>query len=456
MNKKNSKSQALGFLRIAIENSTETRLPPMRELSKQWGISRGVISRAAEQLRAEGELSYAQGRRIHICGKMPRSKSVSQESPREAFSRRLYDSIADGSLQRGTRIPKLDAVCREHHVSKTTVHEVLREFESRNLVSKEGKGWFVGPRLSPRAHTGGFSPTIILIEDNERGWVSSVQAERTVRFPLQFGGEAQRFGVRLLSVFTGTHRTPLGAGYVGIEGVRKCIGDLGNAYIGALIVSIPGTNSQIPHWVTSLVRYKKPVVWFDRHDTPLNPKPSSPLYTRCHFSEHAGIQACIDYLYSMGHRRVVYPYLATADSEWEGNRGRLLVEEGKRKGVTVIVQLLKRSSTGSDELDGLLGRNLDNSRATAIVAPRDYTAVRYLYRLRHYGLDVPREISLISFDNSAHAQPTGITSVDFGFNHLGYSAFHLILKDVPVARTRAQAVPGKASVVRRSTVESVR
>jgi DNA-binding LacI/PurR family transcriptional regulator len=116
----------------------------------------------------------------------------------------------------------------------------------------------------------------------------------------------------------------------------------------------------------------------------------------------------------------------------------------------------EKEGVSDDLLDRHLTQALDEPGVTAIVAPRDYTAARYFYRLTHHGVRVPRDISLIAFDNSAHAQPVGITSVDFGFNHLGYSAFHLILRDIPVARTRAQAVPGKASVVRRSTVGIVR
>ncbi len=460
MDREDLKSRAVQLLKAAVEATDRPRLPSMRMLSKQWGISRGVIARAAKVLRAEGILSYSSGRGMYVCANMPDRESVTEQNPQEVLRDRLYDGIASGALQRGQRLPKLDAICRDHHVSKTTVSRVLRELQSEQLVSKVGKGWFIGPPPSREIYSAPVTPTILLIEDNERSWVSAVQAERTVGFPLQFSREVQRFGIRQLSVFTGSHRTPVGAEYVGIDGVRKCIRDLGSAYLGTLIVSNPATNPDITQWVNTLVRYKKPVVWFDRYDMPLDFKLPSPLYTRCHFSEQAGIRACIDFLHSYGHRNIVYPFIDRSKSVWEWNRSRFLVEEGRKRGLRAVVHPLRPGSgkeDGSiDLLDCLLTRALNEPGVTAIVAPRDYTAVKYFYRLMHRGVKVPRDISLISFDNSAHAQPAGITSVDFGFNHLGYSAFHLILKDIPVARTRAQAVPGKANVVRRSTVEIVR
>ncbi len=149
MDGEDRKLRAVQLLEAAIEATDRQRLPSMRALSKQWGISRGVIAHAAKLLLAEGLLSYGRGRGMSICAIMPDRESVTEINPREALRDRLYQGIASGELQRGQRLPKMDAICRDYHVSKTTVSKVLRGLESERLISKLGKGWFIGSMHEP-------------------------------------------------------------------------------------------------------------------------------------------------------------------------------------------------------------------------------------------------------------------------------------------------------------------
>jgi len=78
---------------------------------------------------------------------------------------------------------------------------------------------------------------------------------------------------------------------------------------------------------------------------------------------------------------------------------------------------------------------MQDTGVTAIIAPNDERAVPYYLWLRTMGYAVPGDISLVSFDASARLlHPWQISSVDFGFMHLGYSAYHLIAQDIPVPR----------------------
>jgi hypothetical protein len=77
-----------------------------------------------------------------------------------------------------------------------------------------------------------------------------------------------------------------------------------------------------------------------------------------------------------------------------------------------------------------------NHRVTAILTQNDSLAVTCYYWLNAIGVSVPGHISLLSFGNDEILHPLPISSIDFGFDRLGYAAFHLILDDVPVKTDR--------------------
>jgi DNA-binding LacI/PurR family transcriptional regulator len=94
-------------------------------------------------------------------------------------------------------------------------------------------------------------------------------------------------------------------------------------------------------------------------------------------------------------------------------------------------------------------------RATALIAPSDTLALSYhVGWLRTAGVAVPRDMSLISFDNSYRYEEQ-LTSVDFGFDYLGYQAYHTIVGDIPVERDRHGCIAARARVVDLGTVGEI-
>lgn len=89
---------------------------------------------------------------------------------------------------------------------------------------------------------------------------------------------------------------------------------------------------------------------------------------------------------------------------------------------------------------------------TALLALDDSTAVTYYYWLEEAGIQVPGEISLLSFGNDEDLSPLPITSVDFGFDGLGYAAFHLMLDDIPIRTGRSNTLTARPTLVERGSV----
>jgi len=95
---------------------------------------------------------------------------------------------------------------------------------------------------------------------------------------------------------------------------------------------------------------------------------------------------------------------------------------------------------------------LRNSGPTALIAPNDHHARTMYFWLRNAGVQIPSDLSVLSFDNYEQFLEIPISTVDFGFGYLGYAALHAILGDIPVKTTRTGDICAQPHVVDRGSV----
>jgi DNA-binding LacI/PurR family transcriptional regulator len=110
-------------------------------------------------------------------------------------------------------------------------------------------------------------------------------------------------------------------------------------------------------------------------------------------------------------------------------------------------------STGVDADDGaeMIAARVRDKRCTALVAPRDYNAYQLYDALALKGIRIPRDCSLISFDNYAMLQAAPVSSIDFGMGYLGYCAFHFLFGVIPVTHKRNGDIPSRPHLVNRGS-----
>jgi DNA-binding LacI/PurR family transcriptional regulator len=224
-------------------------------------------------------------------------------------------------------------------------------------------------------------------------------------------------------------------------------------------------------------------VWFDDIDggAPDVRREDRGRFTRCHYDERRGIRAAVDHLVSLGHRSAGYPVMKSAP--WKRERLRQLREEAVLAGGTLDVGsephlpegrllspplvkgLAELTGTGSADAARCIASAREvlrlrlvallpfvaDGRTTALIVPNDSAARYTLLTLGHLRICTPQHLSLLSFDNSLSVQSQPISSVDFGFGYLGYSAFHAILGDVPLSRDRHGNIAATARVVDRGS-----
>jgi len=229
-------------------------------------------------------------------------------------------------------------------------------------------------------------------------------------------------------------------------------------------------------------------------------------FTRCYQDIFTSLNLAILILHRDGHRTVGYPTPRTMEP-WMAIRGKYLRDSGGQadppvrvldstdcpplfdmqgsatlrsalsalssiklpfaRRMTRTISAMGEPSTTIDtlaadqkeslELTAYLGAFLASPDVTGIVAPNDEHA-RLFYRWsRTVGLQIPEDLSLLSFDDRVEsAYPYTISSINFGFDSLGYTAFHAMLGDIPVKTDTWRSVAAKCRINHYATLGRAR
>jgi DNA-binding LacI/PurR family transcriptional regulator len=71
-------------------------------------------------------------------------------------------------------------------------------------------------------------------------------------------------------------------------------------------------------------------------------------------------------------------------------------------------------------------------------------------------VSIPRDISLVTFDNYLQFQIWPLTTVDFGFGNLGYRAFQAIRGEIPVRIGTNRDMLTEALLINRGSLDAPR
>jgi hypothetical protein len=102
----------------------------------------------------------------------------------------------------------------------------------------------------------------------------------------------------------------------------------------------------------------------------------------------------------------------------------------------------------------LLAPLLRRAPVSCLLALDEEQAAAFFYWLTAMNITIPAELSLLSIGNSENLSPLPVSSIDPGYDHLGYLAFHAILDDIPVRVRRGNHLCGAVSLVDRGSLGS--
>jgi len=143
----------------------------------------------------------------------------------------------------------------------------------------------------------------------------------------------------------------------------------------------------------------------------------------------AGAVAATEYLLGLGHRRIGLlagrPDLESARLRERGYRTALVAA-----GIEVDAKLVRVGGYQPDSAEEAAHMMLQgDDRPTAIFAANDVSALAAIETARVLGLDVPRDLSVIGFDNvpeSALSEPP-LTTIEQPIQQMGFEAVELLI-----------------------------
>ncbi|MBD3240548.1 MAG: GntR family transcriptional regulator [Chitinivibrionales bacterium] len=468
-----ARTKALAFLRELIASGRETgtyRLPTVRELAALAGVGPMTMLRAVQQLSVAGELDARPKQGITIAGGRHEAdpRSVLEGTARDAHLqtwervyRQFQHDLIIGVYAPGTVCPTYKELAEHYGTSYHSLRKAVDHLVSSGALVRYKKGLQV-PVLVRRRPGG----TIVLLAHAASDGRLDVSFARAAEGLALFQSECYRRNVSLEVVPVRTQTGSGVAARMGGKGPGGLPSDrpdiLGYAMYGSAL-----PNRLLEDLCLRLAPADKPVAVFDDGS---GLKVPSGLTTRLTIVRGTNTQTASHrvgrFLLHLGHRRVLY-LSPTHGAAWSQERLQGLVaafaEAGMPDAVTGITcerlqhtpdalpagrtvhslteeavsalrsaggepcemfaHLLRRIEPRlfalmEEELlwpveRELFERALALPEATAWVASSDYVASRVVRFLREQGVAVPRDISVVGFDDSMEAFVHGITSYNF-------------------------------------------
>lgn len=481
-----------------LDRHGDPELPPTRVLCSKYGVSPVTMSKAVHLLSERGILEVAQGRRIllKMAGSDRREEGKRSGGSARRLFHRIKSDIADGTLKRGQYLPKIAYYILSQKVTDNTVCEAYRMLEEKGLAHKSGKYWIVGPSESAQAAASGklsaisTRPTIIVLVPHIEQWLLFFQHDHTQKFVWEFVSELDRYGVDYQ--ICAAREDPSYSIATGKQEIRERIAALGRRYQGALITCTlqQVAESGLADWIEWFAGFKKPVLWLDYADEGAEiDRRKVPIESYYHLrgSDHVLVSLALDALHGLGHRNIaVFENAMYREEPWQARRIKTILEVAQRYRPRFNVTVLQQNEPfwekrGADDRGGMrkfpqpeadtgeampatlsrntflksvpsLGKLVAESEATALVALNDWFAANYAVWFEQAGVSIPKDLSIISFDNAPSFAHHPITTIDLGLSFLGYYGAHIFIGDLPVKADRWGNIISKPVLMHRGSL----
>ncbi len=454
--------------RLASAEYARRRLPSLSSMAQQAGVSRMSMVRAVKRLTQQGLLRTVYGKGVFPTGVVPAPQcpSDADDSDKqlkfEVVARRVWEDIVSGHFVRGEKLPPAKLLCERYGCSAATVRKALRMTQEQGYTTPVKRSYAITPWVAADQRN-----TLVLISRGDS------DTNRAFPSPLSYGNminlehECSRHGLALRYVAYDTAGDRLvGKGeYAAFPAhvpVRQTI-------LGVVVWTMALDETQLTRLFSALRTLRAPVAIYDEMGImagiPLSQRPARHCVFAEHMSYRAGVRvgrACLD----RGHRGVAYislgPNAATPDRRWHGlehtfaSRGngcqaRFITGDEPRsaRANRVVTQRVLEAIGARLHADmqqaALDGRNsaalwdalrlqvdliyrqlwalpilirkfqtaLADDAVSAWVLFNDDVTFRARNFLESRGTQVPRDLSLVGFDNSELAYAHGLASYRF-------------------------------------------
>jgi len=480
----------------SIRSDPSRPAPSTLDVCRDHGIAYVTACKVMHELIDRDVLKAVRGRKPVVHPDIRPESAAASLTAASRLALLIRQRINDGTYRIGSRLPKLDYFTITHHSSRPTAIGALSALARDNAIHKVGGRWFAGPAPAQPPHSplrasyGGNRVVLLLLKDTGE-WAAAVQNPFSSRFATPFCSELAVHDMRVLPITRDeSEKNTVLAPAAGRAQARRLIRELGSRYAGTLAWSVDPSEEAIDEWIVELAAWKKPVIFFDSADTGAHLTRGAlgvgGDYARMHFDENGAIALALGSLAAWGHRtvglhrwdspgwakrridriaaraRIMDPPMhvvvsAPAETAWrfDGEAGALFKSISRRAGIPVLDDDGRPNRDLRDHLvrnSSSLADLLRDTNVTALISLYDRMAWDHHNWCRAVGVDIPRNLSLISFDNSEVSVLHPITTIDMGFERLGYLAAHACIGDIPLHAGRNGNIPGACTLVDRGSM----
>lgn len=315
----------------------------------------------------------------------------------------IRSRILDGTYSSGQKIPSENKLAEQFAISRQTVRQAVTHLEKKGtLVSRRGSGTYVSEMT--KAMTIGYIATSITdyIFPGITSGIESVLTEN---------GYSMTLGVSRNRVET-EHQLLLSFMNKGVDGII-----------------VEGNRSALPN--PNLPLYREltekgiPYVFINGYYESLDP-----VYVVT--NDRAGGKLAVDYLYSLGHRKI--GGIFKADDRQGHERYAGFSEQAVKYNLPMDDDEIIWYTT--PDIEHLFAKSEESrllrrlQKCSAVVCYNDQIAIRLIQKMLRNGIRVPLDKSVIGFDNSSISElsPVRITSITHPAELLGKEAARKLLE----------------------------
>jgi len=301
---------------------------------------------------------------------------------------------------------KLEDVAKRARVSIATVSRVLNNAgpvrnTTRARVLKAVKELKYHPNIHARALAGGRSRTLGMI-------VSNLENPFFLDIFRTLESDAHRTGYEV--VVANTDYIP-----------RRLVSSV-HLMMGRRVAGLAVIVSEMePSLMQELVESNLPIVFYDVGTPARNISNIKVNYQK-------GIQRAVEYLHSLGHRRMAFVGHHTSLEPLLDRKVSFLDTMKRYSGEVEFATVADRDGpAGGQEATRTLFAS--GFRPTAVICVNDYMALGVLKALREQGLEIPRDVSVTGYDNislSEYAFPP-LTTVNIPREKIGHLSFEALV-----------------------------
>ncbi|MEJ6722148.1 LacI family DNA-binding transcriptional regulator [Ilumatobacter sp.] len=181
---------------------------------------------------------------------------------------------------------------------------------------------------------------------------------------------------------------------------------------------------------------------------------SSKVFDTANTDDQVGARLVIDHLVALGHQRIAHI---------DGGRGAGVIERRagyrtamRAHGLGEHIHVVRGDFTEAGGRKAAQTLMQHDRRPTAIFAGNDLSAVGALDIVENLGFDVPGDVSIVGYDNTALAamHHVSLTTINQPTEELGRAAIGLLLERLDGDRTKATHHVAEPELIRRSTSDS--